>query len=77
MIDECTLKADNYAVAAQIAKTAADKCVLMQLAALFRNEALRLRLGAHADAYLMPNPLTSESFARWEMDLSPAHAPGR
>jgi len=72
MITECTLKADNYAIAAQTAETAEERCALMRLSASFRNEALRRRLGEDGDWYLKPNPLTSESFARWEADLTPS-----
>ena len=75
MIAECILKADNCAIAAQIAETAEEKRSLMQLAAIFRNEALRLRLGEDGERYLKPNPLTSELFARWEADLTPAQTP--
>jgi hypothetical protein len=63
--EECLLKADNYAIAAQAAETAEEKRVLMRLAGIYRNKALRLKLGKEAGSYLKPNPLASKSFTRW------------
>ena len=61
--EDCILKADNYAVAAQGAQH--DECVaFIRLAAMWRNRALRLKLGARARECLRPTPLVSDRLSQ-------------
>ena len=59
-IEECLLKAENYALAAQAATEPEEKRLFIRLAGMYRNKALRLKLGEGAQVYLKPNPLTSK-----------------
>ena len=47
-VEECTLKADNYASAAMLVG-GEEARVLIRLAAIWRNRALRARLGKRAE----------------------------
>jgi hypothetical protein len=47
-VEECTLKADNYASAAMLVG-GEDARVLIRLAAIWRNRALRAKIGHRAD----------------------------
>ena len=58
-IEECLLKAENFALAAQAASTPEEKRLFIRLAGIYRNKALRLKLGEGAKTYLKPNPLAS------------------
>lgn len=64
-IEECLLKADNYALAAQVAPTWDEKRMFIRLAGIYRNRALRLKLGKAANDYLKPNPLAAKPASRW------------
>jgi hypothetical protein len=64
-IEECVLKAENYALAAQAAATTEEKRLFIRLAGIYRNKALRLKLGEEASSYLKPNPLASKPKPIW------------
>ncbi|HEY7800073.1 MAG TPA: hypothetical protein VIA80_14990 [Hyphomonadaceae bacterium] len=64
-IEECILKAENYALAAQAAVTTEEKRLFIRLAGIYRNKALRLKLGEEAGSYLKPNPLASKPKPIW------------
>ncbi len=59
-IEECLLKAENFALAAQAANTWEEKRLFIRLAGIYRNKALRLKLGEGAQTYLKPHPLVSK-----------------
>jgi hypothetical protein len=60
-IEECLLKAENYALAAQASTTPEERRLFIRLAGIYRNRALRLKLGAGASDYLKPNAMTSKT----------------
>jgi hypothetical protein len=64
-IEECILKAENYALAAQAAPTWEEKRLFIRLAGIYRNRALRLKLGEAANDYLKPNPLAVQQGSHW------------
>ncbi len=64
-IEECILKAENYSLAAQAASTPDEKRLFIRLAGIYRNRALRLKLGEAAKDYLKPNPLAAKPGSRW------------
>ena len=59
-VEECILKAENYALAAQAATEPDEQRLFIRLAGIYRNKALRLKLGEDAKAYLQPNALSSK-----------------
>jgi hypothetical protein len=59
-IEECLLKAENFALAAQAASTPDEKRLFIRLAGIYRNKALRLKLGEGAQNYLKPHPLAAK-----------------
>ncbi|HEX5005923.1 MAG TPA: hypothetical protein VFV70_02355 [Hyphomonadaceae bacterium] len=64
-IEECILKAENYALAAQAASTPDEQRLFIRLAGIYRNRALRLKLGEAASDYLKPNPLAEKLGSHW------------
>jgi hypothetical protein len=55
-VEECNLKAENYASAAMLVPPEEAR-VLMRLAQIWRNRALRRKLGPHRETYLKaPQP---------------------
>ena len=64
-IEECILKAENYALAAQAASDPDEKRLFIRLAGIYRNRALRLKLGEAANDYLKPNPLAAKQGSHW------------
>ena len=62
-VEDCILKADNYAVAAQGAKRE-ESLIYIRLSAMWRNRALRLKLGDRARECLRPTPLVSDRLAQ-------------
>ncbi|MDP3494054.1 MAG: hypothetical protein Q8R82_13150 [Hyphomonadaceae bacterium] len=64
LVEEYLLKADNYASAAQLVG-AENSRVLIRLAAIWRNRALRAKLGARGQAYLQSISSVSRADARW------------
>ncbi len=63
-VEEYLLKADNYASAAQLVGPDHAR-VLIRLAAIWRNRALRARIGARGRDYLQSMSSTPRSDARW------------
>ncbi len=47
-VEECLIEADNLALAARVAKTDEARSVYIRLSAIYRNQALRARLGSRA-----------------------------
>jgi hypothetical protein len=65
-IEECLLKAENYALAAQAATHPEEQRLFIRLAGIYRNKALRLKLGEGAKNYLKPHPLAAKPTPWWE-----------
>jgi hypothetical protein len=65
-IEECLLKAENYALAAQAAIQPDEQRLFIRLAGIYRNKALRLKLGEGAQSYLKPHPLAAKPAPWWE-----------
>ena len=64
LVEEYLLKADNYASAAQLVG-AENARVLIRLAAIWRNRALRAKLNTWGQAYLQSISSVSRAEARW------------
>ena len=62
--EEYLLRADNYACAAQLVGPD-DARVLIRLAAIWRNRALRARIGARGQSYMQSISSASRPDPRW------------